>query len=1217
MEQFIFSVDAQTDRAVQKLQHITKLMANIEKIRLRGVDDYSTTNQKDMDKNMRSMAELTARYKDVNKELEEIQRNMRAMADSTSIPKGATKEQVRAIQQLRDASEEQAQAAIKQQQALQMSYHKTLRSFRQLASFQQNYSKNFKPVFNSNDLYNLPGDPKRARKIMEAMASQTDGVQSKLDGVISKIKEVNKLDRRTESLSRRAQASKYMSYQQAQNFSSDYGTATHGYKGMRSENLRALTSLGMERKRITNQIKDIETNEQVTQQEIDKKIALQQTIEAMDKEIEARMDLNRALDRTTKNVEKYNERLQEGVEVKPERGTMRGMMYERAPAIGLALGGTIGFTFGSLYQRGDSVKNQMRDDVIGIGQRTGSTDWRTDIRDNALNAGLQDRLGFTGQEMLAFQNNYLSNRGFSGMDDLNSAMKSQAEFSRVTGTDSNMTRQFFDSIFSAASVNGGSLKDIQNAFVGAIKQSGMEGREESQIKALEGILGEVSRGRKMSEGELKNVMGLQSILANSGNESLRGERGGQFLADLNSGIRGGMDDPMTRLMFGQGTKYQGLAGGWELSKQLEKGISDVDNVRTIGRIAESFGGSEDEQNRVAERFIRGNLGVDASTDQIEGIMDLYRSGQLSQENLEKVLEGNMATGAEESQSKLENYQGQKEAMENQSAAVTEKQSVQLNDFGDIIKEANSAMGNWNALIYATTASLVALSGAIIATTGSFGISALVRRGAAGTYRGAGANFPTPMDRARGLLGGGGGAGGGFFGFGGGGGNRSAGGPRGGAPGGGTILGPDGRPLPPSQGAGTAGANGGGKWNKLLKGMGSAKVWAPIAAVTGVMSIASAPKGEKASATGGVAGGLAGGWAGAKGGALIGSAFGPVGTAIGGILGGIGGALVGSGAGSWLGGKIGGLFGKKEGSDLKEQVDRENASKKDQTESKRSSNIIEEKDLLSREEKLLQEQKGVIHKSQVLASASAGGLYAAGGGTGGATNTSYNAKQMSATVSQGNSNADKVWNFFAQKGFSPEAAAGIMGNLQQESGLNPTAVNSSSGAFGIGQWLGGRKTNLFNYAKNNGMDPNSIDAQLNFMWQELNGGDPTTASILNKKHGGLDGLMGMTDVNAATNAFEGAFERSGGSAMQKRRSYANDFYNQFGGAQWANSTNMASAANSNGVLKVDSTINVKVTGDEKISDKIKNNKDLRAVAEQIQDKVYGSMAYYSKDMVRRA
>ncbi|UJJ74890.1 hypothetical protein [Bacillus phage BM-P1] len=109
-------------------------------------------------------------------------------------------------------------------------------------------------------MFNLPsgaGNFNRARSIMAAMASETDGASSKLNDVISKIQEVNKLDRRSESLTRRASASNYMSYQQATSFRKDYKTVNQDYHADKRANIDAMTLLGQERTELTRKIKEI------------------------------------------------------------------------------------------------------------------------------------------------------------------------------------------------------------------------------------------------------------------------------------------------------------------------------------------------------------------------------------------------------------------------------------------------------------------------------------------------------------------------------------------------------------------------------------------------------------------------------------------------------------------------------------------------------------------------------------------------------------------------------------------------------------------------------------------------------------------------------------------------------------------------------------------------------------------------------------------------
>ncbi len=90
-----------------------------------------------------------------------------------------------------------------------------------------------------------------------------------------------------------------------------------------------------------------------------------------------------------------------------------------------------------------------------------------------------------------------------------------------------------------------------------------------------------------------------------------------------------------------------------------------------------------------------------------------------------------------------------------------------------------------------------------------------------------------------------------------------------------------------------------------------------------------------------------------------------------------------------------------------------------------------------------------------------------------------------TTVAGNNNEEKVWNYLVGNlQLSAIQAAGIMGNIQQESGFSTTIVNKSSGAYGLIQWLGGRKTALQNFARGQGKDMGDISVQLEFMKQEL-------------------------------------------------------------------------------------------------------------------------------------
>lgn len=150
----------------------------------------------------------------------------------------------------------------------------------------------------------------------------------------------------------------------------------------------------------------------------------------------------------------------------------------------------------------------------------------------------------------------------------------------------------------------------------------------------------------------------------------------------------------------------------------------------------------------------------------------------------------------------------------------------------------------------------------------------------------------------------------------------------------------------------------------------------------------------------------------------------------------------------------------------------------------------------------------------------------------------------AGTAPGDSNEAKVWNFFASQGFAATAIAGIMGNLQQESNFSTTIPNPHSGAWGLGQWLGGRLNNLKSYAASQGKPADDIDIQINFLWNELNGGDSTTKSKMDKLYGGMTKFKQM-GIHDAVVCYEDSFERSGGSALSTREKYANAWYAKWG------------------------------------------------------------------------
>lgn len=156
--------------------------------------------------------------------------------------------------------------------------------------------------------------------------------------------------------------------------------------------------------------------------------------------------------------------------------------------------------------------------------------------------------------------------------------------------------------------------------------------------------------------------------------------------------------------------------------------------------------------------------------------------------------------------------------------------------------------------------------------------------------------------------------------------------------------------------------------------------------------------------------------------------------------------------------------------------------------------------------------------------------------------------------------EKVWFALRDMGLSEEATAGVMGNISQESSWNKDDVNSSSGAKGICQWLGGRANGLDKYAASKGVDWTDEDTQIEYLIGELTPGGGAngfaTYNVLKVKGCSPDDWKNATTPEDAAVAFRKTFERCGEAEANdaRRKSEARRFYDEFRGKTRSDSTN---------------------------------------------------------------
>ncbi|MBI0330732.1 phage tail tip lysozyme [Burkholderia plantarii] len=151
------------------------------------------------------------------------------------------------------------------------------------------------------------------------------------------------------------------------------------------------------------------------------------------------------------------------------------------------------------------------------------------------------------------------------------------------------------------------------------------------------------------------------------------------------------------------------------------------------------------------------------------------------------------------------------------------------------------------------------------------------------------------------------------------------------------------------------------------------------------------------------------------------------------------------------------------------------------------------------------------------------------------------------TSLGGDNANQIASALKDAGYNNTAIAGILGNLQQESGLQPdinqggaTGGPSSNNAddnahgYGLAQWGGSRKEALEQFAQQQGKPVTDLGTQVQFMIQEANN-MPGLKDAMNN--------AGSPQAAAATwcQQFEGATDPE----MQNRNQYAAQFAQQLG------------------------------------------------------------------------
>ena len=167
------------------------------------------------------------------------------------------------------------------------------------------------------------------------------------------------------------------------------------------------------------------------------------------------------------------------------------------------------------------------------------------------------------------------------------------------------------------------------------------------------------------------------------------------------------------------------------------------------------------------------------------------------------------------------------------------------------------------------------------------------------------------------------------------------------------------------------------------------------------------------------------------------------------------------------------------------------------------------------------------------------------------------------------NAQKIWDKLCAAGLTPAGAAGLLGNLQAESGLNPQNLQNSfekklgmsdqdytaavdcgaygsfvtdGAGYGLAQWTySSRKAALLAYAKARGRSVGDLDTQAGYLLQELQSLFPAVLRL----------LRATDSVREASDCVLLQFERPANQSADncaRRAALGQGFYDKFAGGE---------------------------------------------------------------------
>ena len=198
-------------------------------------------------------------------------------------------------------------------------------------------------------------------------------------------------------------------------------------------------------------------------------------------------------------------------------------------------------------------------------------------------------------------------------------------------------------------------------------------------------------------------------------------------------------------------------------------------------------------------------------------------------------------------------------------------------------------------------------------------------------------------------------------------------------------------------------------------------------------------------------------------------------------------------------------------------------------------------------------------------------------------------------------AEQIYNYSKGQGCNSAAAAGIVGNAERESNLNPAAEGPANDhSIGLFQWLMPEdQQKLYALAQQEGKPWSDVGVQMKYLWDDLNDTSSWHSGVFDsycgtkgQKGSGMAAFKSSNSPEEAAHIFENCFERSADEANNtKRKAFARKWYDKFtsegkgpgeaigkgGGDGNTYLINPATTGTKSSAIKIPNTANTKYAG----------------------------------------